>query len=270
MKYILYFLLSMSFLGCSGRGLENAIDNGMVAMSGNKPPSFFKIANTQTMKDYVFNVKDATFSLPSAKEKDFTTMGGWEGSTHYNKDVVLYLDKGLGVSYHIHITSSIYPYTERERAIENGDVAYVNSLYHKYHPNKDISLQRYGKENYPCEVMPVTRDIHFNANREKSSFGCYKFNPDRTMVKAIGITLTYGNVSASGAKEFCKRRLLECQEKQYPYPNWIKNCNETKISCSAENLKNRQELANEYTYEDLQKRSQRILDSLYIKDGWER
>ena len=29
-------------------------------------------------------------------------------------------------------------------------------------------------------------------------------------------------------------------------------------------------LAREYTYEDLQKRSRRILDSLYIKDGWEK
>jgi hypothetical protein len=28
-------------------------------------------------------------------------------------------------------------------------------------------------------------------------------------------------------------------------------------------------LAQEYTYEDLLKRSQRVLDSLYIKDGWE-
>lgn len=113
MKYLFYFLLSFSFMGCSIRGLENAIDNGMVAMSGNKPPSFFKIANTQTMRDYVFDVKDATFSLPSAKEKDFTTMGGWEGATHYNKDVVLYLDKGLGVSYHIQLSSFVYPYKER-------------------------------------------------------------------------------------------------------------------------------------------------------------
>ncbi|MDP3266301.1 MAG: hypothetical protein Q8M39_05700 [Sulfuricurvum sp.] len=27
-------------------------------------------------------------------------------------------------------------------------------------------------------------------------------------------------------------------------------------------------LANEYTYEDLQQRSQSVLDSLYITDGW--
>ena len=113
MKYIFYFILSMSFLGCSGRGLENAIENGMVALSGNKPPSSFKIANTQTMRDYVFDVKDATFSLPSAKEKDFATMGGWEGSTHYNKDAVLYLDKGLGISYHIYVFSSTDLYAAR-------------------------------------------------------------------------------------------------------------------------------------------------------------
>ena len=28
-------------------------------------------------------------------------------------------------------------------------------------------------------------------------------------------------------------------------------------------------LAKEYTYEDFQQRAKRILDSLYIKDGWE-
>lgn len=114
MKYILLFLVSISFTACSMKGVENSIENLFIASSGNKPPSFFKIANIQTMRDYVFDVKDATFSLPSANEKDFTTMGGWAGSTHYNKDVVLYLDKGLGASYHIHITSSIDKYTERE------------------------------------------------------------------------------------------------------------------------------------------------------------
>ena len=29
-------------------------------------------------------------------------------------------------------------------------------------------------------------------------------------------------------------------------------------------------LKNEYTYEDLQNRAKRVLDSLYIKDGWEK
>lgn len=115
MKYILLFLVSISFTACSMKGVENSIENLFIASSGNKPPSFFKIANTQTMRDYVFDVKDATFSLPSAKEKDFTTMGGWEGATHYNKDVVLYLDKGLGVSYHIQLSSFVYPYKEREQ-----------------------------------------------------------------------------------------------------------------------------------------------------------
>ncbi len=226
MKYIILFILSLNFIGCSGRGLENAIENAMISSSGNKPPQSFRVANLQTMKDYVFNTKDFSFSLPSAKESDFTKMGGWDGmSMRDGKTIVLGLKDSI--VYHIHITSSIYKYEERERAIESEDLAYVNNLYHQYHPNKDISLQRHGKENYICEVMEGVMDKHIYPNKEKISFGCYKFNATRTKAKIIGVNLTY-------------------------------------------NKPNDPHLANEYTYEDLQKRSQRILDSLYIKDGWEK
>lgn len=226
MKYIIVFILSLSFLGCSGRGLENAIENAMISSSGNKPPQSFRVANLQTMRDYVFDTKDFSFSLPSAKESDFTKMGGWDGmSMRDGKSIVLGLKDSI--VYHIHITSSIYPYTERERAIENGDVAYINKLFHQYHPNEDKALQKHGKENYICEVMEGVIDKQIYPNKEKISFGCYKFNTTRTKAKIVGVNLTY---------------------------------NKPNDPC----------LAEEYTYEDLQKRSQRILDSLYIKDGWEK
>lgn len=114
MKYIIVFILSLSFLGCSARGLENAIENAMISSSGNKPPQSFRVANLQTMRDYVFDTKDFSFSLPSARESDFTKMGGWDGmSMRDGKSIVLGLKDSI--VYHIHITSSIYPYTEREQ-----------------------------------------------------------------------------------------------------------------------------------------------------------
>lgn len=234
MKYILYFLLSMSFLGCLGRGLENAIENGMVALSGNKPPSSFKIANIQTMRDYVFDVKDATFSLPSAKEKDFTIMGGWEGATSYGNDVVLHMSK-YGILYHIQLSSFVYPYKERERAVEYKNKSYIQT-HMQYGKNKygregniNVHYEIHGKEHYSC----IVKESKDTANGEHAiSYDCHKFNPEQTMAKGVVISLTYTHV-----------------------PNLSKEL---------------ESLTNEYTYEDLQKRSQRILDSLYIKDGWEK
>ena len=76
MRYIIFFLLNMSFIGCSSSSIENAIENSMVAMSGNKPPRFFKVANLQTMQDYVFDMQDYTIALPNAKKEDFSIFGG--------------------------------------------------------------------------------------------------------------------------------------------------------------------------------------------------
>ena len=226
MKYIVLFILSLNFIGCSGRGLENAIENAMISSSGNKPPLSFRVANLQTMKDYVFNTEDFSFSLPSAKESDFTKMGGWDGmSMRDGKTIVLGLKDSI--VYHVELTVSTMAYTERERAIESGDVSYINKLLHQYHPNKNISLQRHGKGNYFCEVREGVIDKHIYPNKEEISFGCYKFNPARTKAREVALILTY-------------------------------------------NKPNDPRLAEEYTYEDLQKRSQRILDSLYIKDGWEK
>lgn len=235
MKYILLFLVSISFTACSMKVLENSIENLFIASSGNKPPSFFKIANTQTMRDYVFDVKDATFSLPIAKEKDFTAMDGWKGSTHYNKDVVLYLDKGFGVSYHIQLSSFVYPYAEREKAVEYKDKSYIQT-HMQYGKNKygregniNVHYETHGKEHYSC----IVKESKDTVNGENAiSYDCHKFNPERTMAKGVVISLTYTRV-----------------------PNLPKEL---------------EALANEYTYEDLQTRSQRILDSLYIKDGWEK
>ncbi len=228
MRYIIFFFLVFILNGCSPKSLENTVENLFVASSGNKPPSNFKIANVETMRDYVFDMPDYSISLPSAKEEDFRLMNGWEGATINNKDLVLY--PGQYGIYHIHVTTSVYKYEERERAIEREDLAYVNNDYHRYHPNENISLQRHGKENYICEIMEdADRDIY--PNEKKISFGCYKFNATRTKAKIVGVNLTYQKS-----------------------PNFLKEY---------------VNLTKDYTYEDLQQRAKRMLDSLYIKDGWD-
>ena len=113
MKYIFLFIIVFILNGCSPKSLENTVENLFVASSGNKPPSFFKIANVETMRDYVFDMPDYTIALPSAKEEDFTLVGGWEGSIHGNKNIVLYSGKYGGL-YHIYVSTSVYKYDERE------------------------------------------------------------------------------------------------------------------------------------------------------------
>lgn len=81
-------------------------------------------------------------------------------------------------------------------------------------------------------VCLINESFNVKLGEGKKHYGCYKFNPERTAVKKISMDLTYTRT-----------------------PNISKEL---------------EPLANEYTYEDLQKRSQRILDSLYIKDGWEK
>lgn len=223
MKYIILFILSLNFIGCSGRGLENAIENAMISSSGNKPPQSFRVANLQTMKDYVFDTKDFSFSLPSAKESDFTKMGGWDGmSMRDGKTIVLGLKDSI--VYHIELTVSTMAYTERERAIEAGDVGYLRSVI-KIDNNDKLFIKKFGKERYVCTVMEYTNAQY--TNKKYVGYECYKSNNNKTQSKSIHIRLTY-------------------------------------------NKPNDPRLAEEYTYEDLQKRSQRILDSLYIKEGWEK
>lgn len=71
-----------------------------------------------------------------------------------------------------------------------------------------------------------------NRGVKKKSYDCYKFNQERTMAKRVLVDFIY-----------------------------------TKSPNLPEQYKH---LTQEYTYEDLLKRSQRVLESLYIKDGWKK
>ena len=228
MKYILLVLLSFSFIACSGNHVEHAIEKGMIATSGNKPPASFEIANIETMRDYVFNTKDFSFKLPSAKQSDFTKIGGWDGmSMRDGKTIALGFKNSI--VYHITVGTSgkIRKYGDRERAIFNNDMKYLRTRFPEKTRkgkiyNTNVRTIRGGKENYPCIVR---ESYHPKYEKRKISYGCFKVDPSGTLVKGAGITLTY-------------------------------------------NKPNNPTLAKKYTYQDLQNRAKRVLGSLYIKDGW--
>lgn len=209
--------------GCSGEQIAHNITKTQIAMSGNKPPTSFKVANLQTMKDYVFNMNGYTVAMPSAKQKDFSESDGWAGFTHYNKDITLYL-RGY---YHITVGTSGKIRKYGERAIANNDMEYLRTRFPKKIRrgiNQNIKVQaiRGGKENYPCIVRESYSPKY---KKNKISYGCFKINSLGTLVKGAGITLTY-------------------------------------------NKPKDPQLAKQYTYADLKRRAKRMLDSLYIKDGW--
>jgi hypothetical protein len=231
--YVFVVVVLTMLTGCSAQRVVDTYNGLSVAMSGNKPPAFFKVDSIEEANDLKLISKHFIALMPIVREKDFKDMGGWHGSFHGKDLSTLYFYKSG--FYHITFSSSINPYTERERAIENGDVTYLRTrMPKKIKENGEIynitlKTLRIGTESYPC----IARESIDPRNGQSiQSYGCFKSNTDKTLAKAIGITLTYTRVP---------------------------------------NLPNELEaLANEYTYEDLQKRSQRILDSLYIKDGWEK
>jgi len=231
-KYIYATLATFILYGCSGQQMADNITKAQIAMSGNKPPAFFRIENIYTMNHYVFETEDFSFKPPFAKEKDFSQMGGWFGGSHRNgKAIVLNLNpKKIGISYHIVVSTSgnVLEYGEREKAIEARNVEYIEKRYHKYNPNIKISFAKYGKENYPCMIINSYNDKY---GKQEINYDCYKANSKKSKVKSVTINLTY-----------------------------------TKVPNLQEKYKN---LAKEYTYEDLQKRAKRMLDSLYIKADWD-
>jgi len=214
--------------GCGGNQLEHAIEKGMIATSGNTPPASFAIANMETMRDYVFNTKDFSFYLPSAKQSDFTKMGGWDGmSMRDGKTIALGFTNSI--VYHITVSTSgkVKKYGERERAIVNNDIKYLRNRFPKKTRkgkiyNINVGTIRGGKENYPC-IVRESYDPKYE--KRKISYGCFKIDSTGLLKKGAGISLTY---------------------------------NKPKNPTSAK----------QYTYNDLKRRAKRMLDSLYIKDGW--
>ena len=230
MKYLGLLLVEFVLLGCSGEQIVHNISKAQIAMAGNKPPAFFKIANLKTMRDYVFNMKHYTIALPQAKVSDFTGLDAygnkkaWRGATYYGKDITLYLEG----DYHIDISTDYYPQmvSELSNAIDKQDYSYLEKIKreYKYPSTSSLSYEVHGKENYKCMVKDSIR-LNGGIKEYITSYKCYKFNPSKTKYQSVTISLTYS-------------KPLDPK------------------------------LAKIYTYEDLKQRAKRTLDSLYIKSWW--
>ncbi len=184
---IISLLIMLILVGCSAQEFVNNYNSLSVKMSGNKPPAFFTINNLQTMEKYVFETEDISFSLPSAKEEDFTLMGGWYGvSARNGKTISMSLKKqsyGVSVS-----TSRVSDYTQREIELESGNIKYLRNTI-KIDKDDKLYIRNFGKEQYICEVMEYTRDKE--ANNKYITYDCYKFNTLKTKYKRVDIRLTY-------------------------------------------------------------------------------
>ena len=221
--FLTLLMVGFTLLGCSG--VERSIEKTQVAMAGNKPPASFKVANLQTMKEYVFNMKYFTIAMPTAEQKDFSFPRGWIGWTHYGKNVVLALDndKGYGM-YHIYASTSgkIREFGEIERALENGNIKYMRKRIKIDHSDK-LYIQRLGKEKYICTVMEYRKKNY--KNTQYAGYTCYKFNPTKDKVKKVHIRLTYHKPeNPSIAKQYTyadlKRRAKRTLDSLYIKDGW--------------------------------------------------
>lgn len=222
MKILTMLSFILLLVGCSGEQAAHSITKTQIAMSGNKPPAKYRVANLQTMKEYIFETKEFSFQLPNAKASDFSKMGGWWGASHRSGKTIT---SHLHPVYHMDVSSSgnVLKYGDRARAVEQKDQSYITSVRKKYHYPQDTKLYygTFGKENYNCMI----KERKDKFNRYQASYDCYKFNPSKTKSISVTTVLTY-----TKPKD--------------------------------------QKLAKEYTYQDLKNRAKRMLDSLYIKDGW--
>ena len=251
-KTLLIVFIIFGVNGCSDKQIENSILHAEIAISGYKAPKFFHFSNVNDANHYMFHQKDFEIMMPQAKKNDWIEMEGWDGLFINGKDngFAVGLDqkvatsKGGWISYHISVSSSIGKYTEEDKQLELANNEFFKKKYKKRvydfgHGHKETSrinvhLKHFGKENYPCFVSEI-RDETINKFGEKTVkykifYRCYKFNSSRTKSKSVIITLTY-----------TKNPNLPAKYKT---------------------------LAKEYTYADLKRRARRMLDSLYIKDGW--
>ena len=263
-------------------------------LAGNEPPAFFKVKNVEDANKITFSATDFTALMPTVKERDFTIRGGWHASFHGKDISTLYLDDDTGLTYHIEFYSSIYKYGNSEKALENGDEEFFKKKEDEYFQREKtaylkeekerikykrnfnsrsgnyeilttpIHIEHHGQENYQCLVNETIR-LYTSAHNKY--YNCYKFNQKRTMVKEIGIRLIYTH---SQVRDICPQFLKKQCDPNNTIYNAKQLCEQAKQTCSEKNIQKIEQLSKEYIYEDLQERAKRILDTLYIKDGWDK
>ena len=229
MKYLFLTIITLLFTACT----TNDIDYALARAAGNKPAQFFKFNTPSDANHYMFHHKDFDILMPETTKSDWIQMGGWNGA---------YIYGGIGVGLDI-----------KEVRKYGGVLSYginmTSSIWKYENREREIEAHnvRYMRkqtrwlkpddiltiEHHGKENYPcvVIETAYSDRGVKKKSYDCYKFNPERTMAKRVLVSLIY--------------------------------------SKSPKLPKKYQHLAKEYTYEDLFKRSKRVIDSLYIKDGWD-
>ena len=228
MKTFILILLSFGFLGCSGEQISHNVTKTQITMSGNKPPTSFAFANLETMRDYVFNTKDFSFYLPRAKQSDFTKMGGWDGMSMRDGKTIALGFKN-SIVYHISISTS-------GKTLEYGDRerAIVNNDV-KYLRTRFPKQTRRGKiYNINVRTIRGGRENYPCIVRES-------YYPKYEKRK-----ISYGCFKVDNSGLLKKGAGISLTYNKPKDPT----------------------LAKQYTYTDLKIRAKRVLDSLYIKDGW--
>ncbi len=221
MKFLTLFTVILLLTGCSGEQISHNITKMQIAMSGNKPPAKYRVANLQTMKDYTFETKDFSFKLPTAIQSDFTKMGGWWGASHRDGKTIT---SHLNPVYHVTVSTSgnVLKYGERDRALENNNIQYLRSNI-RIDKNDNLYIRRYGKENYICQVMEYTKEKY--PNSKYVGYSCYKYNIDKTKAKRVHIRLTYTrskdpNLAKQYTYEDLKKRAKRTLDSLYIKDGW--------------------------------------------------
>jgi len=218
MKLLSKITFILLLVGCSGEQMAHDITKAQITMSGNKPPAKYRVANLQTMRDYIFDTKYFSFKFPTAKKTDFTKMGGWWGASHRDGKTIT---SHLSPMYHMNVSTSgnVLKYEKKARAVENKDHAYIRYVRKEYQYPKNTKLYygTYGKENYSCMI----KERKDKFNRYKASYNCYKFNPARTKTKSVTVSLTYNPSSSKGYTfQDLKRRAKRTLDSLYIKDGW--------------------------------------------------
>jgi len=165
-------------------------------------------------------------------------MEGWNGAENF-QGIAISLDSpyskkyGTLLSYNFRFSSYTGKYQKIHRAIENGDIGYDR----KEFPVRTLKNGEIVNLNLHYEMhgkenyrCEVSESKFLKYGIYTKAYICYKFSPDHIKYKSITIKLIYTKSPNLPAKY--------------------------------------KKLAKEYTYQDMQQRAKRVLDSLYIKDGW--
>ncbi|GIT98148.1 hypothetical protein [Sulfurovum sp. TSL1] len=234
---ITFLIIAWSVLsGCNSNtashALSDAIDKALVVTSGNKPASRFHFTGPEYINRWYFSNKNYKMNAPSTYQKDWIKMSGWQGVEDFQgTELVLYFKDVLEYGDLFSYAINVSSSIGEYGEMQRA-IENKDLEYIRSHiridTNDKLRIEYHGKENYVCKVMEYTKQKY--KSNKFIGYTCYKFNPSHTKYKSVNIKLIYTKAPNLPAK--------------YKH------------------------LAKEYTYQDLQNRAKRMLDSLYIKDEW--